>query len=203
MSDYLEMTIASDLFDDYPIHNVLVLNSITIQDLIDEVRKEFNLLNENEYALALKGTRKELKPEASLSELGLRNGTDLVFGRRQRKQQQFKDTQIRSEKRAYLVEEETGTRYDISRSVALIGRALSDATTSVEINLANVDKVNSVSRQHARIIEADGNYLIEALREDNPTFLNDKILTKSEPTPIKNDDTIKVGRITLTFHIPT
>lgn len=203
MSDYLEMTIASDLFDDYPIHNVLVLHTITIQDLIDEVRKEFSLTDESEYALALKGTRKELKPDASLTELSLGNGTDLVFGRRQRKQQQFRGTQIRTEKRAYLVEETTSTRYDITRSTALIGRALSDATTSVEINLAAVDKTNSVSRQHARLIEANGSYLIEALREDNPTFLNDAILLKSEPTPIKSGDTIRVGRITLTFHIPT
>lgn len=202
MSDYFEMTIASDLFDDYPIHNVLVLRTITIQELIDEVRKEFNLTEESEYALALKGTRKELRPDATLTELNLGNGTDLIFGRRQRKQQ-FKGTQIRTEKRAYLIEETTNTRYDIVRSNALIGRALSDATTSVEINLANIDKTNSVSRQHARIIEANGNYLLEALRDDNPTFLNNEILPKSEPTPIKSGDTIRVGRITLTFHIPT
>ncbi|HRF95162.1 MAG TPA: FHA domain-containing protein, partial [Aggregatilineales bacterium] len=94
----------------------------------------------------------------------------------------------------------SGTRYEISRSNALIGRALSDATTSVEINLALVDKSNSVSRQHARIIEANGNYLLEALRDDNPTYLNDKLLQKSEPVPIKTGDIIKVGRIILQFH---
>ncbi|MDX2076382.1 MAG: FHA domain-containing protein [bacterium] len=201
MSDYLEMTIASDLFDDYPIHNVLVLHDITIQDLIAEIRTEFGF-DEGEYALALKGTRKELKPDATFDELSLGNGTDLVFGRRQRKQQQFKGTQLRPQNRAYLVEEASGTRYEISRSNALIGRALSDATTSVEINLALVDKSNSVSRQHARIIEANGNYLLEALREDNPTYLNDKLLQKSEPVPIKTGDIIKVGRIILQFHAP-
>lgn len=200
MSDYLEMTIASDLFDDYPIHNVLVLHEMTIQELIDEIRKEFSF-DEGEYALALKGTRKELKPDATLDELNLGNGTDLVFGRKQRKQQ-FRGTQVRTQNRAYLIEESSQTRYDISRTNALIGRALSDATTSVEINLAAVDKTNSVSRQHARIIEASGNYLLEALREDNPTFLNDKILQKSEPVSIKTGDIIKVGRIILQFHAP-
>ena len=202
MSDYLEMTIASDLFDDYPIHNVLILHDITIQDLIAEILSEFSF-DEGDYALALKGTRKELKPDATFDELALGSGTDLVFGRKQRKQQQFRGTQIRTQNRAYLVEEASNTRCEISRSNALIGRALSDSTTSVEVNLALVDKTNSVSRQHARIIEANGNYLLEALRDDNPTFLNDKMLEKSDPVPVKTGDKITVGRIILTFHAPS
>lgn len=190
MSDYLEMTIASDLFEDYPIHNVLVLHDITIQDLIAEIRTEFGF-DEGDYALALKGTKKELKPDATLDALSLGNGTELIFGRKQRKQIQQKGTQIRPVNRAYLLEETTNTRYEITRSNALIGRALSDATTSVEVNLAVVDKTNSVSRQHARILEANGNYMLEALREDNPTFLNEQILEKSDPVALKSGDKIR------------
>jgi pSer/pThr/pTyr-binding forkhead associated (FHA) protein len=54
-----------------------------------------------------------------------------------------------------------------------------------------------VSRQHARIYQ-DGNYLlVEDAGSTNGTFLNDHRLTPHLPSPLRNRDTLRLGRLQL------
>src|SRR5579885_1332192 len=49
---------------------------------------------------------------------------------------------------------------------------------------------SAVSRQHARIVRAEGRYFLEDLNSRNGTFLNQtKVTTR---TPLKNEDRIKI-----------
>ena len=52
----------------------------------------------------------------------------------------------------------------------------------------------SVSKQHARIVKHQGNYLIEDMQSTNGTYLNEKKITKERLT---NNDIITIGKHTL------
>jgi len=52
----------------------------------------------------------------------------------------------------------------------------------------------SVSKQHARIVKHQGNYLIEDMKSTNGTYLNEKKIAKEKLT---NNDVITIGKHTL------
>ncbi|MBX9580906.1 MAG: FHA domain-containing protein [Gemmataceae bacterium] len=60
---------------------------------------------------------------------------------------------------------------------------------------------HAVSRQHARITRADGQYFIEDLKSRNHTFVNSKEVT--DRTPLRHDDRIKVCDFLFRFHDPS
>lgn len=62
-----------------------------------------------------------------------------------------------------------------------------------EVHIEN----NSVSRQHAKITVANGQYIIEDLGSLNKTFLNNKLVTG--PTTLRNQDRIKICDYLFTF----
>lgn len=49
---------------------------------------------------------------------------------------------------------------------------------------------NAVSRRHAQIVKANGQYILEDLKSRNKTFLNNQEV--AGPTPLRNDDRIKI-----------
>jgi DNA-binding winged helix-turn-helix (wHTH) protein len=72
----------------------------------------------------------------------------------------------------------------------VLGR-LSEATLSLPSK--------SVSRRHARITVAGADATIEDLGSKNGTWVGDRKVTA--PTPLHDGDTIRLGRVTLTFRV--
>ena len=54
-----------------------------------------------------------------------------------------------------------------------------------------------VSRQHARLMKNNGQYVVEDLKSTNGTFLNDEKITKAI---LKHKDIVTVGKHTLVIH---
>ena len=55
-----------------------------------------------------------------------------------------------------------------------------------------------VSNEHARIVKHGSNYFIEDLNSTNGTFLNNEKIIKE---PLRENDTITIGKHTLVIHI--
>ena len=59
-----------------------------------------------------------------------------------------------------------------------------------------------VSRLHARIFVDNGQYMLEDENSTNFTFLNRQRLAAKTPTPINDNDEIRLGRVLLRFKRP-
>jgi hypothetical protein len=208
--DRIVLTISSELFDDNTRQEASIRTNVTVRHLIDEIRREFNLLDGN-YSLTLKGSSKPLEFDRTLDQLGIQTGSELVFERERRRlsQQivarggQYFQT-ISSALRASLREESSGTVYSIEWQPAFIGRADAANPSSAEklaVDLGRLPEARTVSRQHARITERAGQYFLEGIAERNPTFLNDREMLADEKRALKPGDKIRVGKIVLTFNV--
>jgi sigma-B regulation protein RsbU (phosphoserine phosphatase) len=62
---------------------------------------------------------------------------------------------------------------------------------------------NAVSREHAKIIPANGQYYVEDLQSRNKTYLNNKVVEGRWPNPLKNGDNIKICDFLFSFHDET
>jgi pSer/pThr/pTyr-binding forkhead associated (FHA) protein len=205
--DRIILTLTSELFDD-TVQEVSVRPNLTIQALIAEVQREFNLPDSN-YALTLKGSPKPLEPRRTMEELSIQTGAELIFGREQRRLSQqivmrggnFFQV-ITTARQASLRESSTNAVFTIDHQPALIGRSDHSNPASADIltaDLSHCAEARTVSRQHARITEQGGLYYLESVAERNPTFLNDHQLVSGEKRALKDGDTIRVGKILLTF----
>src|SRR5947209_6874246 len=76
----------------------------------------------------------------------------------------------------------TGERVQLSNGNVVIGRSPEECQV--------VLPPNAVSRKHAQIIFAQGNYFVEDLGSRNKTYLNNKEVTAR--TPLKDGDGIKI-----------
>jgi hypothetical protein len=207
--DHITITISSELFDDQTRQEASIRKNLPIRQLIEEIRREFNLL-EGEYRLTLKGSSKPLEVDKTLEQLGLQTGGELVFEReRMRLSQQLVARgskpafqPIAGPAHAFLREEDTGREYDIEWQPAIIGRADASHTNSLQrvaVDLNDMAEARTVSRQHARITERAGQYFIEAASERNPTILNEREIGQGQKATLKPGDQIRVGKIVLIF----
>jgi hypothetical protein len=207
--DRIVLTISSELFDDNPRHEASIRTNTTVRGLIDEIRREFNLLDGN-YSLTLKGSNKPLESDKTLDQLGVLTGSELIFERERRRLSQqivarggqyFQP--ISGSVRAILQEETSDSLFDIEWQPAIIGRADAANPASAQrlaVDLSELPEARTVSRQHARITERGGQYFLEGLAERNPTLLNDRELMVGEKRVLKPGDKIRVGKIVLTFN---
>ncbi|MBW2606457.1 MAG: FHA domain-containing protein [Deltaproteobacteria bacterium] len=82
-------------------------------------------------------------------------------------------------------------KFEIDKDKITIGRHESN-----DIDINNP----AVSKQHARIIKKQGNYLIEDLKSTNGTYLNTvRIISRY----LKDNDVINIGKHTLLVNIKT
>jgi pSer/pThr/pTyr-binding forkhead associated (FHA) protein len=105
---------------------------------------------------------------------------------------------------ASLMVEGSSTSFDLSgKNEVLIGRE--DAVSNIfpDVDLAPFGgEEGGVGRRHARItISSGGQYLIEDLGSINFTFVNKQKIAPKTPTPIKNGDEIRLGRVVLKFSV--
>src|SRR5215212_1416542 len=78
----------------------------------------------------------------------------------------------------------TGERHPLGNEPLIIGRSPDKCRV--------VLPANAVSREHARIVPADGQYYIEDLQSRNKTYVNNKVVEGRWPNPLKNGDNIKI-----------
>ncbi len=103
--------------------------------------------------------------------------------------------------RAQIVVESDNTVFDLAgKSEALIGRedAVSNIFPDIDLTPHNGED-GGVGRRHARIIYSGNQYLIEDLNSINFTFVNKQKITPKTPTPLKDGDEIRLGRVVLRF----
>ncbi len=80
--------------------------------------------------------------------------------------------------------------------VAIVGRE--DAT--LQIDLEGYPEGKYVSHRHAQITKIKDVYYIEDLGSSNHTFVNQIKLAQGQAEPLKEGDTIRFGKVEVTFH---
>jgi len=105
---------------------------------------------------------------------------------------------------ARLIVEADNQEFDLSgKDNVVIGRE--DAVSNIfpDIDLTpHGGEEGGVSRMHARIFLENGQYMVEDENSTNFTFLNRQRLPAKTPTPLHDNDEIKLGRVLLRFKTP-
>ena len=102
---------------------------------------------------------------------------------------------------ARLIVEADNQEFDISgKDNILIGRedAVSNIYPDVDLT-AHGGEDGGVSRLHARIFVENGQYMLEDENSTNFTFLNRQRLAAKTPTPMHDNDEVRLGRVLLRF----
>ncbi len=102
---------------------------------------------------------------------------------------------------ARLIVEADNQEFDLSgKDNITIGRedAVSNIFPDVDLTPHGGEE-GGVSRLHARIFVENGQYLLEDENSTNFTFLNRQRLAAKTPTPVHDNDEIKLGRVLLRF----
>src|SRR2546421_436243 len=102
---------------------------------------------------------------------------------------------------ARLIVEADNQEFDLSgKDNIMIGRedAVSNIFPDVDLTPHGGEE-GGVSRLHARIFVDNGQYMLEDENSTNFTFLNRQRLAGKTPTPLNDNDEIKLGRVLLRF----
>ena len=102
---------------------------------------------------------------------------------------------------ARLIVEADNQEFDLSgKDNILIGRedAVSNIFPDVDLSPHGGEE-GGVSRLHARIFNENGQYMLEDENSTNFTYLNRQRLQGKTPTPLHDNDEIKLGRVLLRF----
>lgn len=199
MSDYIQLTIASDEFDDKPQHAVDVLNDVPVKSIVFEIQKEFNL--KGSFGIWLKRTKQELDINRTLAEQSIKTGAELEFGRKA-KRIPAGAAEITGPKRGFFTLDGANETFAVVWQPALIGRSTDNASaTTLAVDLTAIDKSKSVSRQHASISENNGMFTIQRLAEGNPVTVDGGQIGYLSPVSLSHRSVVKIGAVTLTFNI--
>jgi hypothetical protein len=102
---------------------------------------------------------------------------------------------------ARLVVEADNQEFDLSgKDNITLGRedAVSNIYPDVDLTPHGGEE-GGVSRLHARIFVENGQYLLEDENSTNFTFLNRQRLAAKTPTPLHDNDEVRLGRVLLRF----
>jgi hypothetical protein len=102
---------------------------------------------------------------------------------------------------AKLVVESDNATFDLSgKSEAMIGREDPVSNIYPDVDLTpHGGEEGGVSRLHAKIFLQGSQYMIEDQNSTNFTFVNRQKLQPKTPTPIKDGDEIRLGRVVMKF----
>jgi pSer/pThr/pTyr-binding forkhead associated (FHA) protein len=95
----------------------------------------------------------------------------------------------------HLLLNSTGSIFKLG-SAAVIGRE----DPALQIDFEGYPDGQYISHRHAQIVKMDEKYYIEDLGSSNHTWVNDLKLAQGQSEPLEEGDTIKLGKIELTFH---
>jgi hypothetical protein len=106
--------------------------------------------------------------------------------------------------KARLIVEADKQEFDISgKDNILIGREDVVRNIFPDIDLTpDGGEVGGVSFLHARVFVENGQYMLEDENSTNFTFLNRKRVAAKTPTPLHDNDVIRLGRVDLRFRTP-
>lgn len=208
MSSYIPLTVEV-LGKSHPIE---ALDTLTIHELIGEIKLEFGAELEQEtvlppYYLWRRGESEELDAQQMLKDLP--NST-LVFGSdpprltpftlpmdefANRREAQLNDML----QRPRLVPLGTGRKreYPIVRCPLVIGRTGGAKDfrqfARLELNLDEYHNGNQVSREHCAIIYESDRFYLYRLHDETPTYLNGRQMYHSQAVPLSNGDIIQLA----------
>jgi hypothetical protein len=102
---------------------------------------------------------------------------------------------------ARLLVEADNQEFDLSgKDNVMIGREDAASNIYPDIDLTpHGGEEGGVSRRHARIFLDNGQYMIEDQDSTNFTFVNRQRLTAKTPTPLHDNDEVRLGRVLLRF----
>ena len=100
-----------------------------------------------------------------------------------------------------LVVQADNATFDLAgKSEVLIGREDPISNIYPDIDLTpHGGEEGGVSRLHAKLFINSGQYLVEDQNSTNFTFINRQKLTPKTPTPIKDGDELRLGRVIMKF----
>ncbi len=185
-----------------------IRSNITAGDLITAIQKQFSL--DGLYELRLGG--RPLDAALPLDEQGVVDQAKLFFSTTEIKRSDTADLIARGERRdfsvpkqrVFLSDDREGTEYDITWQPAVIGRRDPRdlfRNQLLAVDLEEAGDAMSVSRHHACITEAGGQFYVEGLSDRNPTYVNDAPLRFGIKALLHAGDRILMGRISLTFYV--
>lgn len=185
-----------------------IRSNITAGDLITAIQKQFSL--DGLYELKLGG--RLLDPALPLDEQGVADQVRLLFSATEMKRSDTADLIAMGERhdfsvskqRVFLSDDREGTEYDISWQPAVLGRRDPRdpwRNRLLAVDLEEAGDAMSVSRHHACITEAAGEFYVEGLSDRNPSYVNDAPLRFGVKTLLHAGDRILMGRISLTFYV--
>lgn len=196
---YIQLTIASDEFDDKPQHSVELLDDVPVKSIVNEIQKEFGL--KGSFAIWHRRSKQELDTNRTLSEMGIQTGAELEFGRKA-KRIPAGAVEINGPKRGYFTVEGSTVTFAVAWMPALIGRSTDSASASLlAVDLTALDKSKGTSRQHASVSESGGAFTIQRLAENNPVMVNGTQIGYLSPVPLRDGGVVKLGSLSLTFHV--
>jgi hypothetical protein len=102
---------------------------------------------------------------------------------------------------ARLIVEADNQEFDLSgKDTIIIGREDEVSNIFPDVDLTpHGGEEGGVSRLHARIFLENGQYMLEDENSTNFTFLNRQRLAPKTPTPLHDNDEIRLGRVLLRF----
>jgi pSer/pThr/pTyr-binding forkhead associated (FHA) protein len=102
---------------------------------------------------------------------------------------------------ARLVIKDDGAEFQLAgKSEYLVGREDPVSNIYPDIDLTpHKGEEYGVSRMHAKIYAQGSQFLIEDLNSTNSTYLNRQKLPAKTPTPIKDGDEVRFGKVEATF----
>jgi pSer/pThr/pTyr-binding forkhead associated (FHA) protein len=102
---------------------------------------------------------------------------------------------------AKLIIKDDGQEFMLDgKSEFLIGREDPVSNIYPDIDLTpHKGEEHGVSRMHAKIYAQGSQFLLEDLNSTNATYLNRQKLAAKTPTPIKDGDEIRFGKVEATF----
>lgn len=185
-----------------------IRSNITAGDLITAIQKQFSL--DGLFELKLGG--RLLDPALPLDEQGVADQVRLLFSATEMKRSDTADLIAMGERhdfsvskqRVFLSDDREGTEYDISWQPAVLGRRDPRdpwRNRLLAVDLEEAGDAMSVSRHHACITEAAGEFYVESLSDRNPSYVNDTPLRFGVKTLLHAGDRVLMGRISLTFYV--
>lgn len=192
MDDYIDVKI--NIFE-HTAQRARILKTLTVNQLIEEILKEFDDIGTDSaerYTLQLKGIERSLNSSLTMLQLDIQPQDEFTLGYAQQTIRQMLDPQ----NYATLRDEMTNKVFDIQWHPAIIGRPSTEVNHNImlAVNMQLLPTGMTISRRHAQITFSNGSYFLEALSENNPTYLNGKEIPFNGIREIRNGDRIMLGQ---------
>lgn len=193
-----------DVLDEEKAQRAHILPKTTVAQLIGAIKREFDVSGDvDRYELIHKGSGVVLEHEHVIGQiakqLNLREKDALLL--RDKPKPTLREP-ISGKSRAVLIDTNTGEQFLLAWQPAIIGRRAGMSLPELlAVDLTYDINSRRISRMHAQITEKDGEWFIERLANENPTYLNGEAIRNNEKAKLNSNDVIQPGRKVLKLAI--